>query len=248
MSLVRFSQGSQLVFGDTMDTPHSVQIPALRTSGVRKCVNCLIGLTVLGMVGVVAGRALFGRDNLLGLSQRFDPRFEGTVHAWLGSLLLGVCAAALAVIASDERTTRFRKQWWVLSLGFLFLSADELLQMHEGLSKVTKAIFGSGSAPHLWALIGLVGAAGLFVAYLPFLRHLSPHFRKRFILAGAVYLGGAIGFELLGAVYGTLVRPNDRYYVSLAVIEETLELVGCGMFLMALLEYIGARQAEGARG
>lgn len=230
-----------------MDTPHSVQIPALRTSGVRKCVNCLIGFTVVGMIGVVVGRAMFGRDNLLGLSQRFDPRFEGTVHAWLGSLLLGVCAAALAVIASDHRTAKFRKQWWILTGGFLFLSADELLQIHEGLTKVSKAMFGSGSAPHLWALIGLVGAAALFVAYLPFLRHLTPHFRKRFILAGAIYLGGAIGFELLGGVYGMLVRPNDRYYVLLAVIEESLELVGCGMFLMALLEYIGVRQADSAR-
>lgn len=222
-----------------MESSRTLQLPALSMGGVRRCLKWLVGLTVAGMLAVVAARAFLGRDSLMGFSQRFDPRFEGTVHAWLGSLLLGGCAVLLAIIATHQRA-RLSRQWLVLSLGFLFLSADELLQLHEGLSRVTKAIFGSGSAPHLWAVIGLIGAVALLFAYLPFLRQLPPTFRKRFLIAGAVYLGGAIGFELLGGLYGTLVRPNDRYYVFLAVIEETLELVGVSMFMVALLDYIGA--------
>ena len=61
--------------------------------------------------------------------------------------------------------------------------------------------------------------------------------------AAAIYLGGAIGCEMLGGYllesYG-LTLP----YKASSMIEESLEMAGAVVFIWAVLDYIGAEFGE----
>jgi hypothetical protein len=94
-------------------------------------------------------------------------------------------------------------------------------------------------------VIGLVGALGLGIIYRPFLQQLPAAFRRRFMVAGAVYLGGAIVLDVVGGLYWSLMHPTNQFYVLIPVAEETMELLGAGMFLLALLDYVRSHHRLG---
>lgn len=181
-----------------------------------------------------------------GLVSRLDPRFEGALHSWLGSLLLGGCGLVLALVTlTSGHDNPFRRHWTVLAAGFFYLSADETIALHEPFAVVARTVFGASSPSQLWALVGAPAAVVVAMAYRPFLAHLPTTFRRRFLAAGAIYLGGAIGMELMGGLYEAAVG-GDLVYLLLAVTEETLELAGVGLFLVALLDYLAALPALAA--
>lgn len=78
----------------------------------------------------------------------------------------------------------------------------------------------------------IVLALGL--AYLPFVRALAPLTRTRFALAGTIYVGGALLMELpLG--WWTSVHGDDNLgYGLIDWVEESMELAGASLFLLAL--------------
>ena len=62
--------------------------------------------------------------------------------------------------------------------------------------------------------------------------------RHSFIVAAILYLGGAIGFELISGKYAELYgMDNWIYSMILITIEESLEIAGIIFFIRALLKY-----------
>ncbi|MBL3591541.1 MAG: hypothetical protein JMN24_17410 [gamma proteobacterium endosymbiont of Lamellibrachia anaximandri] len=59
-----------------------------------------------------------------------------------------------------------------------------------------------------------------------------------FILAGVVYLVGAIGFNFIGDQYTYYERREAVSYVVIYTIEELCEMLGIIMFIYALLKYM----------
>jgi hypothetical protein len=59
------------------------------------------------------------------------------------------------------------------------------------------------------------------------------------MLAGAGYVGGALGMEMIGGAYAS-AYGYDAYYPVLTIVEETLEMLGILLFLHALLCYMTA--------
>ncbi len=91
----------------------------------------------------------------------------------------------------------------------------------------------------------------LAALYLRFLLHLPRRYRALFVLAGVLYVGGAVGMELVswhhrwalmeatqGDLEAKLAASNVMSYALLAVVEETMELVGTAIFLYSLLCYL----------
>src|SRR5690606_37424014 len=78
----------------------------------------------------------------------------------------------------------------------------------------------------------IVGAVLLWAA-----RQLSPRTRRRLIVAGAVFLAGALGAEsLVGALYRNLgLEGGHPAYMALTVIEESLEAAGVVIALWAVV-------------
>lgn len=74
------------------------------------------------------------------------------------------------------------------------------------------------------------------------LRHVHPTTARRFVVAAAFYLGGALVLEALGVSYLETQgdRPNLAYEVFVAV-EEALELTGIILFTRALFAEVVGR-------
>ncbi len=120
------------------------------------------------------------------------------------------------------------------------MAIDELMTIHEGLAQPVRDILGlerSGILYFSWVIPGIILVAVLSVSFLKFLFHLPQYARSYFLVAAALFLGGALGCELIGGWifyhYGDHVA-----YVIVATVEESLEMTGIILFIYALLKYI----------
>jgi hypothetical protein len=82
------------------------------------------------------------------------------------------------------------------------------------------------------------------LSYLKFLLHLPAKTRWRFVVAATLYLGGAIGMELIGGRYADLHGMENLAYSMTATVEESLEMAGVIVFIYTLLNYIADNYQE----
>ena len=74
-----------------------------------------------------------------------------------------------------------------------------------------------------------------------FLRRLPADTRRRFLVAGFIYVSGSLGLEMLGGNYEFVQGKRDLAFGLLGVAEETCEMLGTILFLRALLLYLSRR-------
>ena len=160
---------------------------------------------------------------------------EANVPTWYSSMLLFACALVLASITSVA--TSARKQWAVLAALFGYMSLDETAQIHERLNSLEwlsslKGVFYFGWIIPAGIIVLIVGAA-----YLPFVFRLPPATRRRFIVAGVIYVGGALVMEMPLGVWSTKHGEDNLGYALIDAVEETMEMIGASLFLVALLRH-----------
>lgn len=168
------------------------------------------------------------------LRELFDVDEEESIPTWFSSSLLLLTSVVLFLIASLSRQTKDQntKYWTGLALGFGFMSVDEIAGFHETLNTITD---------FSWALPGIVVVAIVGVAYLKFLTSLPPAIAIRFMMSGAVFVGGAIGVELATEPYLYDDALDTMAYNLWTPVEEGMEMGGVIMFLSALLDYLSSR-------
>ena len=156
------------------------------------------------------------------LLQLFDLDEENNLPTWWsGFLLLNVAFFVfLAASASRDKT---RPYWFAIAAGFLILAIDEVAGLHE--------TFNSAIVPS-WALFGGVLVAVVALAFIPFLVALQRRLALMFIVAGVIYVGGAIIVELLSEA----LDSDSFAYVIAVALEEGLEMLGALLFLYLNLE------------
>jgi hypothetical protein len=212
------------------------------------------GLTVttsiVAALGIVAAicRVGFGIEhgpiNVIAL---IDLQSESSLPAWYSSMLLATAAALLGLVGvvKAARRQRFAWHWVVLAFIFALLSADETIQFHERAAwPVERILKLKGPFLYGWVIPALVFVGAVGIVYLKFLLHLPARTRWRFVLAGAVYVGAALGLEMVEGVWDTSHGKENGVYIAMVATEEILEMVGIVIFIHALLAY--ARDQWGA--
>lgn len=198
-------------------------------------------LTLASIAGQFS-KYYLGHDYLLGIVPLFDLSMESNIPSWYASSTLLLCAILLAVIslAKKKECASYVLHWSALSIVFLCLSLDEAISIHENWN-VTMAtlVDAHGFLFWSWIIPGMAFVLIIALAYLRFLAALPAKTRRLFIVAGTVYVGGAIGMETVGA------RHTDFYGWDvgsdiLSHVEEVLEMTGVLFFLYALLTYISS--------
>lgn len=201
-------------------------------------------LVLLGTI-VLVPKFLFGHDHVFGFVPKFDLDGEINVPTWFSSTLLLLAGLLLLYIGAASRRDRDRwaRHWTFLAWVFLLLSVDETSGLHGLLSgPLRTALHLSGALYHAWVLPVGVALVMLGLAYLRFLSSLPEPTRRLVMVAGVVYVGGAIGFELPEGMYRTAVGANVTIaYGFLTVLEETFEMAGMVLFIYALLRFIERR-------
>ena len=210
--------------------------------------GAVAGALVLASVAGQLTKYLTGHDHVFGLVALFNLDGENNLPAFYAVLLLLVASALLLVTAWLERTRdgADARYWAVLGAGFLLMSVDEACSLHEALIAPMRHVLGAGRLgifSYAWVVPALVFVALAGLYFLQFVRRLPPATRRACLLAAALYLGGALGVELLEGRHRELHGGGPMYNVYVTV-EESLEYAGLVVLIHALLRYLAAFHGE----
>ncbi len=183
-------------------------------------------------------------DNyLLYLDFLFNVDDELNIPSYFSSVILLIAGTLLAAITFLKFSVadKFRRHWLLLTCGFYYLAADEMLTLHEQLNKPFKHLMGketSGIFTFAWVIPGLIIVGFLGVIFIRFLAALPKVTRTNFMIAGFFFVGGSIGVEMLGAKYAESHGMLNMGYALYTIVEESCEMFGVIIFIHALLSYI----------
>lgn len=173
----------------------------------------------------------------------FNLDRELNYPSWYSALTLLFCAILLAIIAAGKKQQgdRYFPHWKALALMFVLFSLDETLSIHEIFINpdLRKALHLGGIFYFVWVIPGTIFVLIAGLSYLKFLRHLPRKTQFLFMLAGGLYVVGALGMEMVSGFYADLAGQRNLIYGIITSIEEVLEMLGILVFIYALLSYIG---------
>jgi hypothetical protein len=191
---------------------------------------------------------LGGHDYLLGFGPLLDLDRESNLPAFYSTLLVLANAGLVALTGTLYRGQRRANTWYwfFLAAMFLFLAFDEAFAVHEQIGLAIRSALGNRRAAHLnFAIAGFAFTVVIAVLSIRFLMRLDRRTRLLMIVSGAVFVGGALGFEILGGLRHEVVRSTvqkpDPVYLALVAGEETLEMLGMALFGYALLDHLRAQ-------
>jgi hypothetical protein len=166
------------------------------------------------------------------LLPRLGLSYEHNVPTWFASSLLLVCALAAGAIAREAAS--WRRHWWGITVLLGYASLDEAMGIHEHLGGHLDT---GGVLFFDWVIpaVGILVVLGL--VYLPFVRALAASTRWRLVVAAAIFVGGAVAMELPLGWWAERAGPDSLGYGLIDWVEETLELVGASLALVALVAH-----------
>jgi hypothetical protein len=213
------------------------------SSVLRILLTIVVALLVLS----IAGQALVMYTPDFPLRDAFANLFlldwEQNIPTLYATLMLLASSFLLGLIAHARTGQPYARYWVALSIVFSFLALDEFASLHESAVDRVRAVFDISGGPlfFAWVIPGAVLVAAFAIVYLPFVRALPRPTRGRFLLAGLLFVGGAIGVEMLGSTrFASRGTSKDMTYVLISTVEEGMEMVGIAVFVSALLTYIAA--------
>ena len=172
------------------------------------------------------------------LYRLFDIGHEMNVPTFFSAFLfLNLAAISLFLGLKEKGAEVSFKKWlpWVIMGGiFIFLSADEMFEIHERFTYLTQQVINvSGFLSFAWVIPYGILAILLGLLFLPFLKSLPKDSRTLMFKAAAVYLIGVIGFEMIGAKGYEIGGPTNNIFIFASSVEEILEISGLIIALWA---------------
>lgn len=200
---------------------------------------------VLVVVGALANVVIYQiaaspEADIARVMARLDLGHEPSLPAWFSSAVLLLNGAVLLMIGRAKRrhAEAFAVHWLVLGLIFVGLSIDESIMVHEMIdTSVSRVIPSSGFLLFPWVILGFLFSVVVFIAYLKFLMALPRRIGALFIISGALYVGGAVGMEMISARIIDEFGVMSLFHTMSQTLEEGLEMIGAILFLYSLLEY-----------
>lgn len=189
-----------------------------------------LGIFIVAALGLIVE---LGKPALpAGLVQHLSLSEEGNVPTWFSSSLLLACAIAAGTIARSA--TAWRRHWWGVAVVFGYASMDEAAEIHEHLG----GLIGTHGVLYFdWVIFAAAILIALSALYLRFVLALPAATRNGLILAGAIYIGGAVGMELPLGWWTEHFGSDGLGYALIDWLEETLEMIGATLALLTLLRH-----------
>jgi hypothetical protein len=232
----------------------------------------VVAVLLITLAGLAARFALYmwGDVKLLEPLRLFDVGEERSIPTWFESVLFLLCSMLLAVVAvaKKQRNDRYSLHWGALSVILLLLSLDEVASIHEAIGQQSERLLNSitgftpsGAISFFWVVPGAIFVFIVLLAYLRFLANLPQTTRRLFLFAGALFVLGALGIEMLTAQVVSSSESISSWIVSSSggivdrgsasaiptilkglqtSVEEMFEMLGLTAFVYALLAYIGS--------
>jgi hypothetical protein len=207
-----------------------------------------IASMLIAIVGVllIANLVCIYLKFVLGKNFQFIRTFyfntESNIPSLYSSLAIIACAVVLFQISSlrGEVDKRRHFHWKIMGYVFIFLGVDEFISIHESLTGVTRRAIGDGAGylHYAWVLPYMIVFSVVFVYMARFFLRLPAWLKLQFVLAGSVFVAGAVGVEMICGKYEVVNgTTNTLTYALLATAEELLEMMGIIIFIHGLLRY-----------
>lgn len=159
--------------------------------------------------------------------------YEGNLPTWYSAGLLWTAALGLGACGAREES-RDRSRWWMLAALFMLMSLDEAISLHEELGGAEL----HGVLYFSWVVPGALLTGAIAFAYLRFWLRLPAPTRRGFACAFVLYVGGALGMELPLGAWFEVHGDENLGYALLDAIEESLEIFGVSVFLVAIAGHL----------
>lgn len=203
--------------------------------------NLLIIIIFLGLTNILGllSKYVFGHNNVYGLVPLFNLDQEENITNWYSSITILMCSILLGIIAlkKKQEMDQYRLHWFVLSLIFLYMSIDDIAQIHEkSMALFSKFNFGD-FIYFTWTIIVTPLLFIFILIYMKFFIDLPKNSRFLFFISGIIYVGGVLGMELIDGFYYS-INGGNLIYALLTMLEEMLEMLGIAFFIYSLLTYI----------
>lgn len=212
--------------------------------GPGKVCRILIVVSLFLLLAHMAGvffKFVLGKYYIFGLVPLFDFDMEKNVPTLFSVCLLMLNSALFAVVWDAGRDRREGNRTWLfLCAVFLFLAIDELSSVHEHLSvAISQRYDATGIFHFVWVIPYGIAVLVLGFAVLPTIWRLSKPIRSWFFLSAAVYVGGALGLEMVGGKFFEISQKTLLLtYVLITTVEESMEIAGLIILVYALLKLI----------
>jgi hypothetical protein len=166
------------------------------------------------------------------LLPKLSLSYEASLATWLSSSILLACSVAAGVIAASRPA--WQRHWWGITAVLAWMSIDEAIELHEHLG----GMFGTGGVLYFDWVIPAAGIVVVLAAiYWRFVFALAELTRNRLLLAAAIYIMGALVMELPLGWWTDRHGTEGLGYGLIDWIEETLEMVGASLALVALVAH-----------
>lgn len=170
----------------------------------------------------------------------FSLEQEANLPTWFCGMGLLLCAVLLCLTAAGARAAGDKRagSWGLLAGIFAFLSLDEVAALHERAIVVLHAL--PNNAHMAGSLAALLVATVVVLRFWPFVNSLPASIRNQFLIAGTVFLAGAVGIDLLEAKVGDYLH-HERLHLLISPFEKMFQMVAITVFLGALMQYMAER-------
>jgi hypothetical protein len=175
---------------------------------------------------------------------------EANIPAWFSTSILLLCSVLLGVITYTVKGAgdRYSLYWGVLCIVFVLMSLDEQVSIHERLVEPLRSLLDTGGLLYFaWVIPGGAFVIIFGLVYTRFLFNLPVTIRRLFVAAGALYVSGSLGLEMIGGLVSDLRGEGNLLYSALVTAEDFLEMSGATIFLYALIRYITCLQERMGR-
>lgn len=172
----------------------------------------------------------------------FNLNEENNLPTFFSVFMFLSCFLVLSIISVQKRATndRWATRWLILTVIFVLLPLDEFAGVHELVGYRLRVIFDLGGWLHYaWVVPGAAFVVLFGAYYASFLMSLRRETAVLMLVAGVMYVGGAIGVEVFAGRYAELNGKENMTFQMLSIAEETLEMLGLAVFLFSLLRHLG---------
>ncbi|MFI4852428.1 MAG: hypothetical protein ACIAZJ_25240 [Gimesia chilikensis] len=182
-----------------------------------------------------------GHDQVFGIIPLLYVDYEANLPTWYSSIALLTASLVLLLIALSKRSQadRFTLHWFFMAGLFCLLSLDEVATIHEcAIEPMRRLIDARGVLHYAWVIPGGIFVLVIGALMSRFLFSLPTRTRNLYLLAGGVFVGGAIGVEMISAFHAFSHGEKNLLYALIITFEEAMEMLGVIIFIHASLEYL----------
>ena len=212
----------------------------------KRIVQAMLSIILLLTVMHVTQLVIFfqiGDPEVFDFIDLIDFDYEANLPSFYSSTALLFCAVLLWVISIQKQREHaaFKHHWTGLAIIFTFLSIDEAIALHESIGDIMEQqqwVNAEGLLYFAWVVPYGICLILFAASYLKFVLKLPRQTMILFLSSGTLFIGGAVGIEIISAQEADINGTETVLYSILYTVEELCEMLGIVIFCNALLRYI----------